>query len=332
MARLRAEALLGPLDLDDLVISRPTRYLLPMRIIITGANRGIGLELVRQCLARGDSVIATARNPQDARELQSLAESSRELAVLACYVGDDAGVRAFAAKVTGAVDALINNAGVMGAMTSLADLDTEDALKTYSINALGPLRVTGALLPQLRQGKVKKVLHVTSGMGSISDNTSGGAYGYRMSKAALNMGNRSMAADLKRDGIHCAVINPGWVKTDMGGTGALLPQLRRGKVKKVLHVTSGMGSIGDNTDGGAYGYRMSKAALNMGSRSMAVDLKPDGISVAVINPGWVKTDMGGGGAEIDVTTSAAGILAQLDGLSPQNSGEFLDHAGKRWPW
>ena len=87
-----------------------------------------------------------------------------------------------------------------------------------------------------------------------------------------------------------------------------------------------------NTSGGAYGYRMSKAGLNMGSRSMAADLKSDGISVAVINPGWVKTDMGGAGAPIDVTTSAAGILAQLDALSAENSGEFLDYAGKRWLW
>ncbi len=227
-----------------------------MRIVITGANRGIGLELVRQCLKRGDSVIATAREPEQARELQSLAASSPELTVLACDVGDDSSVRAFAAKVKGPVDALINNAGVMGAMTSLAGLDAADALKTYSINALGPLRVTGALLPQLRLGKGKKVLHVTSGMGSISDNTSGGAYGYRMSKAALNMGSRSMAADLRSDGIR----------------------------------------------------------------------------VAVINPGWVKTDMGGAGASIDVATSAAGILAQLDALSAETSGEFLDYGGKRWEW
>ena len=227
-----------------------------MRIVITGANRGIGLELVRQCLKRGDSVIATARSPRDAKELAALAGASGDLTVLACDVGDDASVRAFAAQVTGAVDAIINNAGVMGAMTSLADLDTEDALRTYSVNALGPLRVTGALLPHLR----------------------------------------------------------------------------RGKGKKVLHVTSGMGSIGDNGSGGAYGYRMSKAGLNMGSRSMATDLRSDGISVAVINPGWVKTDMGGSGAPIDVTTSATGILAQLDALSPKNSGEFLDHAGKSWPW
>ena len=82
MALLRAEEVLGSLERGALVISRPTRYLVPMRIVITGANRGIGLELVRQCLARGDSVIATARNPQDARELQSLAGGSRELTVL----------------------------------------------------------------------------------------------------------------------------------------------------------------------------------------------------------------------------------------------------------
>lgn len=227
-----------------------------MRIVITGANRGIGLELTRQCLARADSVIATARHPDDAGELQALATRSQALTILACDVGSDASVRAFAAKVTGAVDVLINNAGVMGSMTSLADVDFDDVLKTYSINALGPLRVTGALLPHLRQGKVKKV----------------------------------------------------------------------------LHVTSGMGSIGDNASGGAYGYRMSKAALNMGARSMAVDLEPDGISVAVINPGWVKTDMGGQGAQIDVATSAAGILAQLQTLSSKNSGEFLDYGGKRWPW
>ncbi len=225
-----------------------------MRIVITGANRGIGLELVRQCLARGDTVIATARNPSAATPLQALARAS--LTVVACDVGDDASVRAFAAKVTGPVDALINNAGVMGSMTSLQDIDFEDVQKTYSINALGPLRVTGALLPQLRQGSMKKV----------------------------------------------------------------------------LHITSGMGSIGDNTSGGAYGYRMSKAALNMGARSMATDLRPEGIRVAVINPGWVKTDMGGDGAQIDVATSAAGILSQLEMLSAENSGEFLDFGGKRWPW
>ena len=225
-----------------------------MRIVITGANRGIGLELVRQCLARADTVIATARNPGDAAALGALASPS--LTVLACDVGNDASVRAFAAKVTGPVDALINNAGVMGSMTSLQDIDFEDVQKTYAINALGPLRVTGALLPNLRLSQVKKV----------------------------------------------------------------------------LHVTSGMGSIGDNASGGAYGYRMSKAALNMGVRSMATDLKAEGILVAVINPGWVKTDMGGQGAQIDVATSAAGILTQLETLSAKNSGEFLDFQGKRWPW
>lgn len=225
-----------------------------MRIVITGSNRGIGLELTRQCLNRGDTVIATVRDPSAVKELNALA--NERLTVLACDVGDDASVRAFAAKVTGPIDALINNAGVMGAMTSLENVDTADALTTYSVNALGPLRVTAALLPRLKEGKTKKVLHITSGMASISDNTSGGAYGYRMSKAALNMGNRSMAVDLKRDGIIAAVINPGWVKTDMGGEGAPL----------------------------------------------------------------------------GVVESASGILAQLDAMSAKTSGEFLDYSGKQWSW
>src|SRR4051812_38902448 len=117
-----------------------------MRIVITGANRGIGLGLTRACLSRGDTVVAAARDPERAAELRAL--GGEKLTVLPCDVADDASVRAFAAKVAGPVDALINNAGVMGAMTSLEDLDFDDALKAYSINALGPMRVTAALLPQ----------------------------------------------------------------------------------------------------------------------------------------------------------------------------------------
>jgi NAD(P)-dependent dehydrogenase (short-subunit alcohol dehydrogenase family) len=225
-----------------------------MRIVITGANRGIGLELTRQCLARNDTVIATAREPSKAAELRAL--ESKNLTILECDVSDDASVKAFAAKVSGPIDALINNAGVMGQQASFEKLGFDGALETFSVNALGPLRVTQALLPSLRAGGAKKVLHVTSGMGSIGDNHSGGSYAYRMSKAALNMGSRSMANDLKREGL----------------------------------------------------------------------------SVAVINPGWVKTDMGGRGAPTEVTESAAGILKQLDALNAKNSGEFLDYSGKSWPW
>ncbi|MBL8742362.1 MAG: SDR family oxidoreductase, partial [Myxococcales bacterium] len=133
-------------------------------------------------------------------------------------------VRAMA-RVIGddAVDVLVNNAGVMGKMTSLENVDMADAMATFDANALGPIRVTRALLPNLQRAERPRVAHITSGMGSIGDNSSGGAYGYRMSKAALNMANKSMSVDLRDRGITAVVVNPGWVQTDMGGGGAPTP-------------------------------------------------------------------------------------------------------------
>jgi NAD(P)-dependent dehydrogenase (short-subunit alcohol dehydrogenase family) len=196
-----------------------------MRYVITGANRGIGLELARQLVARGDEVDALARKPSEARELSALADASGgRLRVHACDVTSDESVRAAARSIgDAAVDVLINNAGVMGKLLSLEDVDTEDAIRTFDANSLGMIRVTRALLPQLERAKTRKVVGITSGMGSISDNTSGGAYAYRMSKAAMNMANKSMSVDLKARGFTCVVMNPGWVKTDMGGAGAPTP-------------------------------------------------------------------------------------------------------------
>jgi NAD(P)-dependent dehydrogenase (short-subunit alcohol dehydrogenase family) len=194
-----------------------------MQIVVTGASRGIGLELVRQYLGRGDAVVAACRSPDGATALHALGrEYGDRLRVLACDVGDDDSVAAFAAALEGtAVDLLINNAGV-GDWAGLDAVNTADALRVYNVNALGPLRVTRALRPNLRAGIGRKVAHVTSGMGSIGDNSSGGAYAYRMSKAALNMASKSLAIDLADDGIVSVVINPGWVQTDMGGAGAPL--------------------------------------------------------------------------------------------------------------
>lgn len=194
-----------------------------MQIVVTGASRGIGLELVRQYRGRGDAVVAACRSPDGATALHALGrEYGDRLRVLACDVGDDDSVAAFAAALEGtAVDLLINNAGV-GDWAGLDAVNTADALRVYNINALGPLRVTRALRPNLRAGIGRKVAHVTSGMGSIGDNSSGGAYAYRMSKAALNMASKSLAIDLADDGIVSVVINPGWVQTDMGGAGAPL--------------------------------------------------------------------------------------------------------------
>lgn len=189
------------------------------KTLVTGANRGIGLELVRQLKARGDDVIACARSTSD--ELAALGVRVETL-----DVRDANSVRALASAVKGPLDLVFNVAGVYGgpkqSVGQMAeDLELRDVLDTFDVNAAGPLRVAVALRANLRAGS--KLVHVTSGMGSISDNTSGGYYAYRMSKAALNMASRSLAVDLKSDGIISVVINPGWVQTDMGGRGAPTP-------------------------------------------------------------------------------------------------------------
>jgi len=195
-----------------------------MKIVITGANRGIGLELTRQYLARGDSVHAGARTPGRAGELAALMEpSSGRLRIHACDVALETSVRAFAATVTEPVDLLINNAGVRSRPDSLEALDLDDAARAFQVNALGTLRVTAALLPMLRRSGGAKIANMSSGLGSIGDNTSGGSYGYRMSKAALNMASRSLAQDLRGEGLITVAISPGWVQTDMGGSDAPTP-------------------------------------------------------------------------------------------------------------
>jgi NAD(P)-dependent dehydrogenase (short-subunit alcohol dehydrogenase family) len=202
-----------------------------MRIVVTGANRGIGLELVRQLRERGDEVEACARSPEQARELQQLAgvPGVDRVRVHRLDVSDTASVRALAESLRdAAIDIVFNVAGVYGgARQSLGqmaeDLELGDVADTFRVNAIGPLRMSVALLPHVRRGKAKKLVHITSGMGSIADNTSGGYYAYRMSKVALNMMSRSLACDLSEEGISSYVINPGWVQTDMGGSHAPTP-------------------------------------------------------------------------------------------------------------
>lgn len=198
-----------------------------MRFVISGANRGIGLELVKQLLARGDSVEAGVRDPDRATELMQLGKSPRgasQLRVHPLDVAKDQSARDFAAAIGDrAVDVLINNAGILGKMQSLEELDFEDMLHTYRVDALGALAVTRALLPAMRKGSTRKLVHISTGMASISDNTSGGAYGYRMAKAALNIASKSMAVNLRGERFISVVVNPGWVQTEMGGAGAPTP-------------------------------------------------------------------------------------------------------------
>lgn len=217
-------------------------------ILVTGANRGIGLELCRQLSARGEVVIAACR-----RSSAELAELGLRV-IEGLDVTDEASVGSLAAALEGqALDWLINNAGIL-TFESLGRLDFDAIRRQFEVNALGPLRVTAALLSNLSRGS------------------------------------------------------------------------------KVAMITSRMGSVSDNTSGGSYGYRMSKAALNMASSSLARDLSPKGIAVAILHPGWVRTDMTGHNGLCDPPESASGLIARIDELTHESSGGFWHANGERLPW
>jgi NAD(P)-dependent dehydrogenase (short-subunit alcohol dehydrogenase family) len=195
-----------------------------MNIVITGANRGIGLELTRRYIDRGDTVFATARKPEQAAELQALsAKATGRLRLIALDVTDGAACAALPSRVeTPRVELLINNAGVSSGWGGLDELDFATALRDFDANALGPVRVVRALRGKLVAAH-GKVVNMTSLMGSIADNQSGRGYGYRMSKVALNMATVNLALELAPEGVTCVCVHPGWVKTDMGGPGAPTP-------------------------------------------------------------------------------------------------------------
>lgn len=224
--------------------------------LVTGANRGLGLEFVRQLSARGERVIAACRAPAEARDLAQLA--SDRVTVHALDVADGASVAALRRAVGDApVDVLINNAGVMGPEEQAFGATDYDAwVETLRVNTLGPLRVLEAFASNLE----------------------------------------------------------------------------RGQRKLAVTITSGMGSIGDNGSGGYYAYRSSKAAVNMVMKSAAVDLRARGISVVVMNPGWVQTDMGGPSATITPKESIAAMLGVLDRVTPRDSGKFLNYRGGEFVW
>ncbi|HXX03617.1 MAG TPA: SDR family oxidoreductase [Xanthobacteraceae bacterium] len=216
-------------------------------VLITGANRGLGFEFARQYLLDGWRVFATCRDPQAADQLQHLAKSSGgKLTVAEMDVTDSASVRKAAAQINGAaVDVLINNAGITGVSGQRpSQIDYDSWARVLNVNTMGPLRVLEAFVGHLARGERKLAVSITSGMGSLADNTSGGSIAYRSSKAALNMVMRSAAIDLAPRGIACILVNPGWVKTDMGGPGATLtPQesvtWMRGLIEKSTPAQSG---------------------------------------------------------------------------------------------
>ena len=219
--------------------------------LVTGSNRGIGLELCRQLAAKGMHVIAACRHSSTA--LDKLGVEVIEHV----DVSDVDSLQALADKLKGRkIDWLINNAGIAGGI-GLGSIDKqaiESFIRMYEVNSLGPLLTTQALLNNLGEGS------------------------------------------------------------------------------KVGIITSRMGSIEDNDSGGSYAYRMSKTAVNAAGKSLSIDLKPRGISVAILHPGWVRTDMTGYGGLIDADESAAGLIARMEQLDMGNTGTFWHTNGEKLPW
>jgi NAD(P)-dependent dehydrogenase (short-subunit alcohol dehydrogenase family) len=228
-------------------------------ILITGANRGIGLEHVRRFAARGARVFATARSPSGAKELMALsADRNNGIEVLAYEASDpDAPARLKAALGDTPLDLLFANAGAGGGNgQSFGSVDVENALQLIRVNALAPLKLAEAL----------------------ADN---------------------VAASQR---------------------------------KVIAFQSSLMGSIGDNGSGGRYAYRLAKCALNMIAKSVSNDLRPRGVIVVALHPGWVRTSMGGENAPVSVDECVAGQQRLLDSLTSAESGRFFNYDGKELPW
>jgi NAD(P)-dependent dehydrogenase (short-subunit alcohol dehydrogenase family) len=196
------------------------------------------LELTRQYAADGWQVYATCRNPGSASELRRLAdESGYKVHILAVDVTDLASIKAAAEEIEGQpIDLLLNNAGVGGPRgQTIGNIDYRAWAHVLDVNTLGPVRVSEAFVDNVARSERKLIVTLTSGMGSIADNTSGGAFAYRSSKAAVNMVMRSLALDLASRGITCVVINPGWVRTDMGGPhGTQTPAESVAKLRRLI--------------------------------------------------------------------------------------------------
>ena len=226
-------------------------------VLITGANRGLGLEFARQYAADGWQVYASYRDLSSASKLRRLANTSEDnVRTMALDVTDPSSVKAAVTKLEGqAIDLLLNNAGVGGARGQIIGNIVYAAWKkVLEVNTMGPMRVSEAFVDLVARSKRKLIVTLTSGMGSITDNTSGGSIAYRSSKAAVNMVMRSLAIDLAPRGITCVVINPGWVLTDMGGPNATMTPAESVERLRDLIATLGPAQSGRflNYDGREY--------------------------------------------------------------------------------
>jgi NAD(P)-dependent dehydrogenase (short-subunit alcohol dehydrogenase family) len=202
-------------------------------ILITGANRGLGLEFVRQYAADGWQVHACTRHPEAAPELGALAAAAgNRIAVHALDVADHAAIDALAQRTAGApIDVLLNNAGTMGrhsfaekgmTIQRFGESDYADWMQIMRINVFAPMKMAEAFVEHVAGSAQKKIVTLTSIVGSIGQSTFGGLYAYRSSKSAANSVMRALAMDLKKRGIVAVPMHPGWVRTDIGGPRAEL--------------------------------------------------------------------------------------------------------------
>lgn len=231
------------------------------RVLVTGANRGLGLEFVRQYLARGATVFAGCRRPDAATELESLAgEHEGTLIVCALDVREADAIEAVVERIAsdgdGRLDVLINNAGTSPRGEEFSNIRAQDMLGVLQVNTVSPLIVAQRC-------------------------------------------QRLLAA---------------------------------GPRPRLVNISSAMGSLAEKDYGRHYSYGASKAALNMVTRAAACDLADDGIVVVSLHPGWVRTDLGGPKADLSAQESVAGMIAVIDGLGRDDSGQFLTWRGETHPW
>jgi NAD(P)-dependent dehydrogenase (short-subunit alcohol dehydrogenase family) len=210
--------------------------------LITGANRGLGLEMVRQYRAHGWHILATCRNPETSETLQRMAhESAGTIEIEALDVTHPEEIARLGDRWKNrSIDILINNAGIYGdrlgagPSMDLGRIDYSLWALTLAVNTMAPLAMTETFLQAIARSNQKKIVTITSRMGSIGDNAKGGAYLYRSSKAAVNAVTKSLSIDLASQGIIAVVLHPGWVRTDMGGTTA--PLTAETSVREMLEV------------------------------------------------------------------------------------------------
>jgi len=192
-------------------------------VLITGANRGLGLEFSKQYAKAGWQVIACCRWPEEAKELQALAgRSGDQVEIHQLDVADFEEIDALALIFQGrSIDVLINNAGIYP-QSDFGNVNYEDWAEAFHINSMAPMKMAEAFVGHVAASDQKKIVTLSSKMGSLDDNTSGGSYIYRSTKTAVNMVMKSLAIDLKPKGIASTILHPGWVRTDMGGSNGLI--------------------------------------------------------------------------------------------------------------